>query len=273
MSVGRRSTAWGLVILLSGSWLTAIAEELDTDQRLALLERRAAKITTLTLQIDTLKRANGQLQGQIERLTYQVQQQARKQRDMYQDLTQQIATLTAKQVAMPPQAVMPVAPLQPLAQPTLESSVPPADTAKVIPQAEQAYAGALAFVIDAEQRDYPKAITAFQAFIERHPQHALVVNAHYWLGATHYALQDNVAAIAALNQVIAQYPDSAKVPDALYMIGRSQQAQGQHAAARQSWQRVIEQFPHTTAAASARKKLLTDTRLPRRYAPRNDDGS
>ena len=263
-----------LIILLSGSWLPATAAELVTEQRLALLERRAAKITELTLQLDALKRNNDQLYGQLEQLTHQLAQQERKQLDRYQDLTQQITRLTNKQStdqsansttipisaeknSIPTSRVAgPVIPTKPVIQPIKKPSEPVVTIVKNITSAKQAYATALAYIRDAKQPDYPQAITTFQAFINDYPQHMLVANAHYWIGSAYRALHDYAAATTAFRQVVQQYPNSTKVPDALYMIGRTQQNQGNSAAARQSWQQVIAQFPGTDAATFAQEKLL-----------------
>ena len=279
MITQRLGTSTTLVaLLLSSCWLSATAAGLDTEQRLALLERRAAKITDLTLQVDALKRENSQLQGQIEQITYQLAQQARKQRDMYQDLTQQIETRVNKQTtesspennSVQPTSAEKTTPLIQVAAPTTvaKPKVPESVTlnkasvkiVKQITPAKQAYDAALAHIMDAKQEDYPKAITAFQAFINDYPQHTLVANAHYWTGSAYRALQDYVAASTAFQQVVQQHPNSSKAPDALYMIGRTQQSQGQDSAARRTWQQVITQFPKTDAATYAQQKLLaTDT--------------
>ena len=230
-------------------WVTAAT--LNTEQRLQLLERRAGKITELTLQVQALQRSNDQLRGQVELLQHELAQTERRQRDRYQDLTQQLSTLK------------PAAPRPPVALPPLptQSSQPPPDAmATSVPaeSAEQAYATAWA-LLSPQQRQYAQAVSAFQAFLADYPQHPLVVNAHYWQGEAHFVLQDNAAALTAFTQVVEKYPDSTKVPDAWYMIARIYQAQDDLPTARQVWQRIVQDYPDSRAAESAQNKLTEQT--------------
>lgn len=222
----------------------------DTEQRLQLLERRAGKITELTLQIQTLQRNNDQLRGQIELLHHQLAQMERRQRDRYQDLTQRLNTL-------PPPAPVARLTLPPL--PDKLSQAAPGETVAAAPEsAEQAYAAAWV-LLSPQQRQYAQAISAFRTFLADYPQHPLIVNAHYWLGEAHFVLQENVAALAAFTQVVEKYPDSRKVPDAWYMIARIYQAQNDLPTARQIWQQIVQDYPDTPAAASAQNKLTGQT--------------
>jgi tol-pal system protein YbgF len=244
----------GLVVLLS-SWAT-MAAGLDTDQRLELLERRANKITDLTVQLNALERDNDQLRGQIETLAHQIAQLERKQRDRYLDLSERLDAQARMSTAKPPR--ISVVSAVPSAQPTeLEATTPKTgSTVKAESLAEQAYVDALALVRSQEQRNYTQAITAFRAFLKKYPQHKKAANAYYWLGSVYFALPDYTAALKAFTQVVERYPDSVKVPDAWYMMARVRYAQGDALMARRLWQRVINTYPQSAVAVSAKKKLL-----------------
>lgn len=235
---------WAALFGSLGLWLAcsmpnAMADTLDTEQRLQLLERRAQQITQLTLQLTALQRNQDQLHGRIELLLHQLAQSERKQRDRYQDLEQRLVDLAKKPASPKPPIILPNTP-------------PPQSPAA--PNAEQAYAAAWA-LLSQKQRKYPEAITALQTFIQQYPEHALVVNAHYWLGEAHFVLQNNPAALAAFTQVVKRYPDSAKVPDALYMIARVYQAQQDTATARTLWQRLLRDYPESRVITQAKKRL------------------
>jgi tol-pal system protein YbgF len=223
-----------------------MAATLDAEQRLQLLERRAGQITQLTLQVQKLQRDNAQLRGQIELLHHQLAQIERRQRDRYQDITQRLTSIVRPATAAQP----------PLTLPPLAVQSPPPDktAAESAVSAEQAYAAAWD-LLSPQQRQYTQAVSAFQAFLVDYPQHKLAVNAHYWLGETHFLLQDNTAALAAFTRVVEDYPESAKVPDAWYMVGRIYQAQNDLSTARQVWQRLVQDYPGTQASVSAQNKL------------------
>ncbi len=237
-----------LVFVLCGSGLGtwATAATLDAEQRLQLLERRTGQITQLTLQVQKLQRDNDQLRGQIELLHHQLAQIERRQRDRYQDITQRLTS-----IAQPAAAAQPSITLPPL---VAQSPAPDKADDKSAVSAEQAYAAAWE-LLSPQRRQYTQAVSALQAFLVDYPQHKLVANAHYWLGETHFVLQNNQAALAAFTQVVEGYPDSAKVADAWYMVGRVYQAQGDLSTARQVWQRVVQEYPGTRAATSAQNKL------------------
>ncbi len=240
----------GLCAFSLAPWVVAATP--DTDQRLQLLERRAGKITELTLQIHTLQRTNNQLRGQIELLHHQLAQMERRQLDRYQDLTQRLDALNRPATTPHPPVTLPSLPDE-SPQPTLSTAVESAPES-----AEQAYAAAWA-LLSPQQRQYAQAVSAFRAFLADYPQHSLAVNAYYWLGEAHFVLQDNAAALTAFTQVVEKYPDSTKVPDAWYMIARIYQARNDLTTARQIWQQIVQDHPDTQAATSAQNKLTGQT--------------
>lgn len=63
--------------------------------------------------------------------------------------------------------------------------------------------------------DMPLARETFGKFIEQHPQHELVANAHYWIGETHYSEKSFEPAILAFQEVIKNFASSDKVPAAM----------------------------------------------------------
>ena len=244
--------------------VTAPAAEGSFTQRLELLERRAGRVTELTLQLDEMRRENRQLRGEIERLGYEIEQLKRKQRDIYLDIDQRISTLrsepastaapttppaTADQTARVPAPVAPSAAPAPVTDLTPEPAAP-VDRAQIQAEYQAAYA-----LLSPQQRRYAESAKAFEVFLEKYPQDELAANAQYWLGEAHYVSQQNAAALAAFEKVMSDHPKSTKAPGALFKIGRLHQAAGKQADARGAYERVLKDYPNSPAAGLARQRL------------------
>jgi tol-pal system protein YbgF len=229
------------------------AQPLSTEQRLELLERRAARITDLTLQLDQMKSENRELRGAVENLTHEIEQLKRRQRDLYLDIDQRIsglqgnAPLTSSPVAGG-QAEQPAAPT---AAPDTPAQLPAqVDRSKIEAEYQSAYA-----LLSPQQRRYQEAAAAFAAFVEKYPNDPLVPNAKYWLGEAYYVSQQNQPALEAFESVMADHPDSSKAPGALFKIGRLKEAAGDRTAARAAYQRVLNDYPNAPAAGLSRQRL------------------
>ncbi len=234
--------------------LTTLAASQSTAQRLELLERRVARITDLTLQLDQLRSENQQLRGEIENLSYEIERLKRKQRDIYLDIDQRLSNVSGGAPATverptettggaPAETVEPVVPREP-------APVANRNRAKVTADYQAAYA-----LLSPQQKRYAEAAKAFEAFLQKYPGDELAPNAQYWLGEAHYVSQNNAAAQQAFEVVVDRYPASNKAPGALFKIGRLQQAGGNTAAARSSYQRVLNDYPDSPAAGLARQRL------------------
>lgn len=244
-----RNLLWVLAFLLP---LSATAQSLSTAERLDLLERRAAKITDLTLQLDEMRRENRELRGAVENLNYEIDQLKRKQRDLYLDIDERLSGMQAPAVSSPPAAsssAQQKAPAAPRASPR-----PPAAGSADRGQIQAEYQAAYA-LLSPQQKRYDEAAKAFARFVERYPNDELVPNAQYWLGEAYYVSQKNQPALQAFEKVINAYPGSSKAPGALFKIGRLHEVSGQAAAARAAYQRVLNDYPNAPAAGLARQRL------------------
>lgn len=272
------------VIAVSGVLVAALAASTvvvaDTAQRLELLERRVARITELTMQVDQLQRENRELRGTVEQLGFELQQLERKQRDLYLDLDQRIGGDSGGALAPATGAAAPAgstaAPTGSAAAPTGSAAPaavvrprtaappsPPATASTVAPKApttadrrriEAEYQAAYA-LLSPQQRRYREAAEAFDNFIAKYPDDQLTPNAHYWLGEAHYVSENNAGALKEFKQVIERFPNSSKAPGALFKIGRLQQAAGDGKAATASYRRVIADYPDSPAAGLAKQRL------------------
>lgn len=249
---------WLLFVGLSLPLLPTLASAqqgsvLTVQQRLERLERRAARVTDLTLAVDALRQENRRLQGEIDRLSHELEQLGRRQRDMYLDVDQRLSALQAGGTTkIAGQAAPPPAQGGGDTAPTTVAEAPAEqpDADRMEAEYQAAYA-----LLSPQQRRYDEAAKAFQAFLAKYPGSALAANAQYWLGEAYYVAQKNAEARAAFEKLVQQYPESAKIPGALYKIGRIKAAEGDREGARALYERVLKEYPSSPAAGLAREQL------------------
>lgn len=256
--------------------IAAMSARLDMLQRslearLVDLEQQAkGQGLDLLRDLEGIKSDVAKIRGQIEVLTYELNEAQKRQRDLYVDLDSRLrkletaspAAATASDGAAPVDAAAGTggapAPGAPGAAGTVAAAAPAgAAAAPIIPvtAAEQrAYDAAL----DQFKRgDYPGAIAGFSGFVKTYPRSLLAPSAQYWVGNAQYARRDYRGAIAAQRQLIQAYPESPKVPDALLNIASAQAEMGDAAASRRTLQELVGKFPQSEAAGKAKQRLGT----------------
>ena len=240
--------------------LTQVQKQLD--DRIAALDQqiKSQGLVDLFNSVEQIKGDIARLRGQVEVLTYELEQAQKRQRDLYVDLDSRVRKLETIPAAAadpnvatagnPAPAVTAAPPPGVIAPPVpgIAPAVRPAD-----PAAEQrAYDAAL----DQFKRgDYPGAIASFSAFVKNNPQSPLASSAQYWVGNAQYARKDYRASIAAQRTLISLYPTSSKVPDALLNIASAQSDLNDNGAARRTLEELIAKYPQSEAALKARQRL------------------
>jgi tol-pal system protein YbgF len=240
-----------------------------TNQRLAQIQRQLEeRMTTLEgqlksqglvelfSQLEQIKADVARLRGQIEVLTYEQEQQQKRQRDLYIDLDSRLRKIEGNAAAAgaAPSAPAPSGSLPPVAPPVASTgaSAPAAGVPAAVTSEQRAYDAALDLF---KAGSYPVAIASFAAFVKTYPKSPLAASAQYWIGNAQFAQKEYRAAIASQRQLIAAYPDSAKVPDALLNIATAQFELGDSAASRRTLEDLIVKHPQSEAAARARQRL------------------
>lgn len=248
------------------------------EDRLAAIEAKMTGVVDLGNQMELLRGDLAKMRGQIEVLSYELEQAQKRQRDLYVDLDTRLRKIEgapggAASADAPASASLPpatgVAPpaaapagsvggtLAPAGRPGAASGPPPGagSAAPVDAAAEQrAYDAAL----DQFKRgDYPGSINAFNAFVKAYPKSALAPSAQYWIGNALYARRDFRGAIAAQRTLISTYPDSTKVPDALLNIASAQSELGETATSRRTLEELVAKHPQSEAAQKARQRLAS----------------
>ena len=251
------------LLLASSTALWAGDDALE--QRLQRLERRVGHITELMLEVQSLKRSNRELQGQIEEQQHALARLRKKQRELYLDLDERLNRQQGSAGAAPVAAgnapageasTANVAPSNPSEHsispvtPVAGGNAPTEDPAQIQADYDQAYA-----YLQPSRREYKKAIAAFKAFLKRYPGSDLADNALYWLGESYYVTQDNAQALKAFERVLSKYPQSDKAPGALLKKGYILDAMGKRNEARKVLQEVQRRYPGSSAASMAKARL------------------
>lgn len=192
------------------------------------------------------------LRGQVEQQAYRLKQMESKQLDRYRDLDRRIsaassgslgATGTAAATTGGNSAGVPSV----AEEPSLAPNRPVLDDAK-------AYQDAYNLV--KKDRNIPKAIDAFNAFIKDYPTSPRLPNAYYWLGEI-YVLNKNLEqASASFMEVIASFPKSHKAPDAAYKLGIVFDQLGDRKKSDEYIDLVINKYPDSSVVTRAKEFKL-----------------
>lgn len=103
--------------------------------------------------------------------------------------------------------------------------------------------------------DYDQAVSAFNSFADKFPDHDLADNALYWAGECYYARKNYSAAIISFKKVVTRYPEGGKIPDAFLKTGYSYLAMNDKENARLFLKKVITNFPFSPAGSKAEEML------------------
>ena len=233
----------GSAVALSGN-NGAIVPTGSLEDRVALLERtlnaRLRLQAELQQQVDSLQGEVSELRGQLEQQTYQMEQSQERQRQLYQELDKVANSQPAAAPATPAAAA---------------ASATPAAAANYSTNQDenQAYDAAVNMVL--KEKNYDKAIPAFEGFIKQYPSSSYVPNAHYWLGQLMFNKGDRAGAASQFSTVANKYSKSPKRADALLKLGMLAQLDGKKAEAKAFYEQVIKGYPNTSPAQLAKQSL------------------
>ncbi|TDI78792.1 MAG: tol-pal system protein YbgF [Betaproteobacteria bacterium] len=209
-----------------------------------LEETNNQALVRLHNQIEELKIALNNLNGQIEVLTNEIGLSQNRQKDFYIDLDSRLRRIEQLGASADPELnAKPSSATGGL--PTKNVTVGAADESRDYEAAFDLF----------KIGKYQDAISMFKGFIKSHPESKLIPSAHYWIGNSYYALRDFNSAIDAQRELIKAFPDSAKVPDAMLNIASSQQEINHRTDAKETLNDLIAQYPISDAAEKAKLRL------------------
>ena len=259
--------------------ITQLQRQLE--DRLTALEQRmqGQGLADLANQLQLLQGDIAKLRGQIEVVTYELEQAQKRQRDLYVDLDTRLRKIegaagstaeaanaaNAGNAGSAPQNPAPgtdaASPGAPPRSPPAPAAAPPPGAVATAPPVRNPSEGiaeqrAYDAALDQFKRgDYAGAINGFNAFLKAYPRSPLAASAQYWVGNAQYARRDYRGSIATQRQLLKEYPDSSKAPDALLNIASAQADMGDSAAARRSLEELMAKYPKSDAATRARQRL------------------
>jgi tol-pal system protein YbgF len=235
----------------------------DLEARMLRIEKIVENQSLIELanQLEQLRSENAALRGEIEKLRYDTDNSASRQRELYVDIDRRLQSLEQAQrsaALAPPPAAAPSQPSPPA--PSGRGAAGAAGGATAAAPApsrptgtdQQNYKAAFDLL---QARHYEEAGKAFSQFLVDFPKSPLADNAQYWLGETQYVQARYKEALAEFQKVIDKYPMATKLPDAMLKVGYCQVELGHRDAARSALQQVMRQFPDTTAARLASQRL------------------
>lgn len=225
----------------------AVAEALTTlelQNRLSKLERivdsRTESQQRMQAQISELQVDIDEMRGTIELHNHQLEKLLERQRELFLELDRRSAQMQEQ--------------ADKVGDSISTGALPVVDNSQLNQVSEQeSYQNAVNLIL--KQRDYDRAIPAFQAFLEQFPSGNLTDNAHYWLGQLLYNKQDFADAKAQFSQVVDGFPESPKRADSILKLGLIEKALGNASAANNRFQQVVSQYPNSTPAKLASQQL------------------
>lgn len=222
-------------------------------------ETRSSGSLVMFNQVQEQQRRLQQLQGQVEELRHALEKLKRQSQQRYLDLDERLAKAAQSSTA-PDSDDDPASEAEAAESDSEGAAAGQSDTAEGEndagkadnAEAQKAYQAAFAHVQD---REFDKAISAFQAFVSDYPNTGLTPNGYYWLGELYAAGDALEDADQAFTRVVDQHPESSKVPDAMYKLGLIKQRQGDDERGRELFEQVREDYPQSSAASLAKDEL------------------
>ena len=100
---------------------------------------------------------------------------------------------------------------------------------------------------------YQQAVMGFRAFLERYPDNLYAANAHFWLGESHYALDEYPQALKEFNTLVNFQPPNDKAPEALLRMVSILKKLREEGKARETGQFLINNYPGSPATKTLRE--------------------
>lgn len=204
-------------------------------------------LSTLFYELQLMQNEVMKLRGELEELGHRLDELSRQQSAQYMDINRRLSGSPDLSSALPEglaeaQAIESIDP----------AAVPEASGAMPAETEEGAYRQAFALIQD---RQFERAVGAFDQFLLDHPNGEYTPNAFYWLGELHLQLDDLEKSRQSFVQVLTLFPEARKVPDALYKLGVVYDRLDDRETADQYLRRVLNEYPSSTAAGLSREHL------------------
>jgi len=226
-----------------GLFAVSTVSGMDLRQRVTASEQRLAddrrqsdddnaqlrrSVLDLSAQIEALRNEVATLRGHNERLTNDVADMQRTQKDRTQAVDARSRRFESAKVTMDGK----------------EFVAEPAE--------KQEFDAALATY---RRGDIAGAQTGFVSFMKRYPQSGYKPSALFWLGNTQYALRNYRDAEASFRALVMAEPDHLRAPEALLSVANCQVELMDVKSARKTFEDLVKAYPQSESASVARERL------------------
>ena len=228
----------------------------EYNARLESLEAVSRGQLEFANQMEALKSELASLRGQIEVLSYELQQLQQRQRDFYVDLDQRLQRLE-------PPGSGGTDPLSAIAGGGATATGGGAQGGNPDPYASgasgadaQEYQAAVNLLIDGKNTE---ALAAFEKFITHNLTSPLLPSANFWAGNAAMQSKEVATARNYFSTVITNWPSSDVAPDAMLGLASSQELLGEARLAKETLNQLLSQYPDSSAAKVASQRLKKTT--------------
>jgi tol-pal system protein YbgF len=236
------SSLWAATEPAQDKAQVAVPPQPSTDERIARIEQMLQNQSLLDMlsRIDALQQENRELRGELEEQTHTVNEMKQQQSDLYRDLDRRISDI--ERSGSVPAAT--AAASQQQANPVVDTPATPVE--------RDAYQKA--FDLLRELR-YEQAIEGFRAFLKSYPAGRYAPSAQYWLAEAYYARREFPMAITEYQALRSRYPSSTKLPEALLKIGYCYSVLGKKEEAKGAFDELVKSYPQSPEAQQAEAGL------------------
>ena len=182
----------------------------------------------LSNQIEALRNEMAGMRGQNERLTRDVADIQRNQKDITQGVDERLRKFEPAKIAVDGK----------------EFVAEPAE--------KQEFEAALATL---RKGDFAAAQTSFVAFMKRYPQSGYSSSSLFWLGNAQYALRNYRDAVANFRTLVTLEPGHMRAPEALLSMANCQVELKDVKSARKTLEDLVKTYPQSEAASVAKERL------------------
>lgn len=214
----------------------------------------------LFFMVEQLKQEVMMLRGLLEEQSFAMRQLQERSKDRYRDTDERIQSLVQKiAVLEKAESSVVIQSNGPVVSPSVVNPGVP-EVVAVNPVVEEtdeqkvAYQKAYNLV---KEKNFPEAIDALHAYVEKYPEGDLTGNAFYWLGEVYLVLPKLEQARQAFTIVVKTFPGHRKLADSIYKLAVTYDRLQKPAEAELYLKQVQEQFPNSTAAKLAKNYKIT----------------
>jgi len=232
---------------------------LTLEQRIERLEQQAKTRQQLqaemSQQLIELQKEVRELRGIAEEHEYKLQQIQERQRDLYRDIENRLS-------ALPKSGSQTSNSTQQSSQ-SSSSTTAPSSTSNTTTRQTQSTSGGNDGRVEFEDafklvrnKQYDAAISAFEAFLQNHPNGVYSDNARFWIGQVYFAQSNFDKAEEQFNLMRTEFPDSTKMSAAMLKLADIKVKQEKWEEAKALYNEIVKQY--TGAPQQLARKGLQD---------------